>query len=96
VQRYCKERWFAAINLNFSFIFCTNNFAENSWDFRFSWRRVRRWLSAGLLRRVIWQKFTDVSWVSATSVFRELAHHLQNGSSKHLWNIGELIPEYNG
>jgi hypothetical protein len=41
------------------------------WDLRFSRRRqVWRWLSSGLLCRVVWLKFTDVSEVLAASTIR--------------------------
>jgi hypothetical protein len=30
--------------------------------------RIRRWRSSGLLRRVVWYKFTDVSEVLAASI----------------------------
>jgi hypothetical protein len=43
------------------------------WDLRFSRRRERRWLPSGLLRRVIWYKFTDVSEVLDTSIIRAIA-----------------------
>jgi hypothetical protein len=36
-------------------------------DFRFSQRRVWRWLSSGLLHHVVWYKFTNVSEVLAAS-----------------------------
>jgi hypothetical protein len=41
-----------------------------SWDFRFSRRLVWRWLSSGMLRRVVWYKFTDGSEVPAASIIR--------------------------
>jgi hypothetical protein len=37
-----------------------NKYAE-WWDFRFSRRRVWRWLSSGMLRHVVWYIWTDVS-----------------------------------
>jgi hypothetical protein len=43
------------------------------WDLRFSRRRVLRWLSSGLLRRVVWQKFTDVAEVLAASIIRAMS-----------------------
>jgi hypothetical protein len=42
------------------------------WNLRLSRRRVWRWLSSGLLRRVVWWKFTDVSEVLATSIIRAI------------------------
>jgi hypothetical protein len=49
------------------------------WDFRFSRRRVWRWLSSGLLRRVVWYEFTHVSGV--------LDDQGNGGGSKHLWYV---------
>jgi hypothetical protein len=43
------------------------------WDFRFSRRRVWRWLFSALLRRVVWYKFTDVL---ADSVIRAMTEEL--------------------
>jgi hypothetical protein len=49
------------------------------WDFRFSRRRVWRWLSSRMLRLVVWQKFTDVSlW------WRQQAP----------LNVDKLLPDY--
>jgi hypothetical protein len=52
-----------------------NNFRINKyfaifcwWNFRFSRRRVWRWLSSRVLRRVVCYKFTDVSEVLAASI----------------------------
>jgi hypothetical protein len=39
-------------------------------DLGFSRRRVWRWMSSGLLCRVVWQNFTDVSDVLAASIIR--------------------------
>jgi hypothetical protein len=44
----------------------------------------RRWLSCGLLRLVVWWKFTYVS---------EAMIRLDDGGSKHLWNVGKLLPD---
>jgi hypothetical protein len=40
-----------------------SNCINTRWDFRFSRRRVWRWLSSGMLHCVVWYKFTDVSVV---------------------------------
>jgi hypothetical protein len=56
-------------------------------DFRFSRRRVWRWLSSGLLRRVVWQKLTDVSEV-LVEVYRRFR------GSNHIWNVGKPLPDY--
>jgi hypothetical protein len=42
------------------------------WDFRFSRWWVRRWLSSGMLRYIVWWKFTDVSEVLAASIIRAM------------------------
>jgi hypothetical protein len=59
--------------------------------FRFSWRRVWRWLSSELLRCVVWQKITDVLEVLAASIIRAMSNH---GGSKNLWNVGKHLPDY--
>jgi hypothetical protein len=41
-------------------------------DFRFSRRRIWRWLSSGLLRRVVWYKFTEVSEMLTASIIRAM------------------------
>jgi hypothetical protein len=38
------------------------------WNFRFSQRRVWRWLSCQMLRHVVWWKFTDSSEVLVASI----------------------------
>jgi hypothetical protein len=43
-----------------------------------------RWLSFGLLRRVVWQKLTDFSE----------GDRPDDGGSKHLWNVSNLLPNY--
>jgi hypothetical protein len=63
---------------------------EISWDFRVLRRRVRRWLSSGLLHRVVW--FTDVSENLAASIIS--SHRPDDGGSKHLWNVGIRPPDY--
>jgi hypothetical protein len=50
-----------------------------SWDLKFSRRRVWRWLSSGLLRRVVWSGDE---------------HRRDDGGSKHLWNVGKLLSDY--
>jgi hypothetical protein len=62
-----------------------------TWDMRFSRRRVWRWLSSGLLRRVVGQKFTGVSEIRAASIIRAM---IDDGGSKYLWNVGKLLPDY--
>jgi hypothetical protein len=41
---------------------------KKPWDFRFSRQKI--WRCYGLLRRVVWYKFTDVSEVLAASIMR--------------------------
>jgi hypothetical protein len=43
------------------------------WNFRFLRRLVWRWPSSGMLRCVVWYKFTDVSEVLAASIIRAIA-----------------------
>jgi hypothetical protein len=43
---------------------------------------TRRWVSSGLLRRVVWYKFTDVSEVLDVSINR--VHRPDDGGSKQL------------
>jgi hypothetical protein len=54
-------------------------------------RRVWRWLSSGMLRRVVWQKFTNVSEVLAASIIRAMC---DDWGSKHIWNVSKHIPDY--
>jgi hypothetical protein len=44
--------------------------SDNLWYFRFSWWKVWRWLSSGLLRCVVWYKFNDVSRVPVAYIIR--------------------------
>jgi hypothetical protein len=53
------------------------------WDFRFSRWRVWRWLSSGLLCRI----------TASTSITRAMTHRPDDGGSKHLWNVGKLLPD---
>jgi hypothetical protein len=39
---------------------------------------VLRWMSSGLLRRAVWQKFTDVSEVLAASIIRVMQAPLKH------------------
>jgi hypothetical protein len=56
----------------------TLKFTEHRWDFRFSWQQVWR-LSSGLLRLVVWKKFTDISEVFAVSIIRVMSKpHTRN------------------
>jgi hypothetical protein len=71
------EMWQKYSSKIMSFRFWSHSFitlqtAYNLWDFRISWRRAWRWLSSGLLRRVIWYKFTDVSEVLTASIIRAM------------------------
>jgi hypothetical protein len=50
----------------------------------------RRWLSSGLLRRVIWRRFTDVSEMLASSIIKAIG----DGGSNHSWNASKLLPDY--
>jgi hypothetical protein len=43
------------------------------WDFRLPRWRVWRWLSSGMLRRVIWQILTDVSEVITAFIMRTIS-----------------------
>jgi hypothetical protein len=61
-------------------------FTDGLWDFRFSRRRVWSWLSSGLLRRLVWYKFTDVLEVLAASIIRVMSG---DRDRKHLWNVGK-------
>jgi hypothetical protein len=57
---------------------------EKAGYFRFSWQWVWRWLSSGLLRHVVWYKFTDISEVLAPWWWRQQAP----------LNISKLLPDY--
>jgi hypothetical protein len=46
-----------------------------------------RWLSSGLLRRVVWWKFTDVSEVLAASIIRAEISHLSEAHGPHFGNL---------
>jgi hypothetical protein len=59
------------------------------WDFRF-WRW--RWQSSRILHRIVTQKLTDVSVCRCD--LRLDCHCPDDGGSKHLRNIGHLIPQY--
>jgi hypothetical protein len=62
-------------------------------DFRFSQRRVWRWLSFGMFNRVVWYKFIDILDVLAASIIRAM-NSPDDGGSKHLWDVGKLIPDH--
>jgi hypothetical protein len=62
----------------------------NDWDFRFSRRRVWSWLSSELLRRV-WETLADVS---GSLLPPSLRCYLDEGGSKHLWNVSKRLPDY--
>jgi hypothetical protein len=49
-------------------------------DFRFSRRKIRRWLSSGMLRSVVWKKLTN--------------HRPDDGGGKHLWNVDQFLRDY--
>jgi hypothetical protein len=49
------------------------NYMVEFWDFSFSQRRVGKWRSFGLLRRVVWWKLTDVSELFVGSVIKAIA-----------------------
>jgi hypothetical protein len=62
-------------------------------------------IASGLLHCVVWWTFTDISEMLAASIIRavsklytrnpvQLAHHLDGGGSKHLWNVTKLLPDY--
>jgi hypothetical protein len=53
-----------------------------------------RWLSSGLLRRVVWWKSTDVSEVLAAFIIRAMRNRPNDEGSKYLWNVGKLLPDY--
>jgi hypothetical protein len=61
-------------------ISCTSRAFFTWWDFRLSLRWVWRWLSSRMLCGVACK--TDVSSRSA------------NGGRKHLWNVGQYLPNY--
>jgi hypothetical protein len=42
-----------------------------------------------MLRRAVWQTFTDVSEVLAASIVMTMS---DDGGSKHLWNVGRILP----
>jgi hypothetical protein len=50
------------------------------------------WLFSGMLRRVVWWKFTDVSEILAASIIK--TPHLHDGDSKYLWNVYKFPPDY--
>jgi hypothetical protein len=56
----------------------------SEWDVRFSRRRVWRWLSSRMLRRVVWWKFTCC------------LHHQcrDDGGSRYLRNVNEHLLDY--
>jgi hypothetical protein len=51
-----------------------------------------RWLSAGVLHRVGWYKSNDVWKVLEVSINRAIISH--DEGSKHLWNVGKILPDY--
>jgi hypothetical protein len=61
-----------------------------------SQENLGKWLNSGILRRVVWYKFTDVSEVFTAFIISRarLAHCPGNEGSKHLWNVGKLLPDY--
>jgi hypothetical protein len=58
--------------LNSNTIYCSIIFSNRSESIHNIYKR--RWVSSAMLRRVVWQKFTDVSEVLATSIIRALQH----------------------
>jgi hypothetical protein len=65
----------------------------------------RRWLSSGLLRRVVWKKFTDVAEVLAASVIRAISNlHTRRCENlkSHYYRLDlfvgdvEIVPEFSG
>jgi hypothetical protein len=69
---------------------------ESRWDFRFSQRRVWRWLSSGMLWCVVWQILTDVSEYLTASVIRAMIEALSSSeaSVRIYETIRRNIPEY--
>jgi hypothetical protein len=74
-------------------------------DFRFSRQRVWRWQPSGILRRVVFLKRRSNSTrlqggiSQKTVIFKQeynykLNHRPDDGGSKHLWNVGKLLPDY--
>jgi hypothetical protein len=54
-------------------------------------------MSSGMLHSVAWQKFSDVSEVTAASDTRAIAviiHRPDDEGSKNLWNVCKLLPDY--
>jgi hypothetical protein len=64
------------------------------WHFRFSRRRVWRWLSSGMLCRVVWKIFTDVSEVlcchhQGDEPCRSISTRLQDATSQKAVNLAK-------
>jgi hypothetical protein len=80
------------------------------WEFRFSGRWVRRWLSSGMLRPVHWYKFTDVSEALTASIFCSMSSLMReavsafeisvfnrlHGAASHHWtlSLGTINPAH--
>jgi hypothetical protein len=48
-------------------------------------------LSSGLLRRVVWHTFTDVSEVIAGFIITAMTYRPEYEGRKYLWNVGRLL-----
>jgi hypothetical protein len=66
--------------------------------FRFSRRRVWRWLSSGMLRRVVWKKLTDVSYVFTVMMeaFRssEMSARRKVPGGSHIQNLCSYLNKF--
>jgi hypothetical protein len=62
--------------------------------YRSIWRRFYLWkcLSSGMLKYVVWNKFTDFSEVLFASRISD--YHPDIGCKNHLWNIGKLLTDF--
>jgi hypothetical protein len=80
---------------------CSSLRARNLWDFRFSRRRVWRWLASGMLCHVDWLNFTNVNLLnvgkllhSATSqktVVFSMEFHEKNDKIRILYTTYSLL-----
>jgi hypothetical protein len=86
LRKYGSRIHFGAESVSFTCgLFCS------AWNFQVvKYLLLWRWLSSGILRRVVWSKFADVSEMLAASII----YPPDEGCSKHLWNVGKLLPGY--
>jgi hypothetical protein len=63
----------------------------NRWDFRFSQRQLWRWLSSGMLRRVMWWVLIDVSdMLTSYSIIALMVDY----TAQHAWRQPPTRPDY--